>query len=633
MPSIQTMISLAKEAGDKLIALNSPGLEDLDTGKSGEILYLLTLYEKTGDEVYLQAADDWIATLADHCRLVPSNNFGLFTGRGGFIYVLMQRYELDKEQHWLNLSLELVRPANQEFLQSLYTSDYLFDGRSGTLLLIAHLYQLTGAEWLLEYIHQFIAAITANANVGPRGVSWRAENEYNIGDTCGFAHGAAGIRYVFNLLNQGTHLFDQLIAGIDEYISSCWMADRKNWANLRKSIHTAEEMDALLGAYLAGDERIYLPGNSTSWSEGSIGLLAVYPDPGELGSRLTKQLFREDPFDTDLFDGMLAWALLLEQPDAVLHYLPVLEDADLSGGLMHGKLGIAYYLLKSEDTANNILLPFAGLKLHLPFRITTIRKTLLSKYFPGTVLLIEKHFPELLQRYFAETATCRLAQESEVFAAFVRKKLGLQLPPPLFERLMDLLLLEKAKTDLLREDSRSPLQVYLEGFSHQDTAIDWLNRPDEWLKEQTFSRAPGIRYLNARWDWTFIEGAAGMKKDQLQEAIAQLLIKPAGNYGYLLQVFEKPGVIQYPLSVIPTLLLQCFNEPKSVGDALQEIKLIFAAMPERALELLPKEFNHKEECELQVLLEEMDWVILKHLRPLIYRNLLQKTEQLLSYVI
>jgi hypothetical protein len=590
------LLELARKFGEKLVnstqtpdsfTARHPGQsywqspENLDTGMSGDILFLLTLYNRTGEERYLAAADQGTAHVLEHCRRHPTNNYALYTGRGGFIYVLLQRYRISGQSHVLDACLELIRPADEEFLQSEYTSDFLYDGRAGTLLLLARLYQVTREKYLAEYIQVFITEIIRHASLSNQGLFWNAEEEFHTSPLRGFGRGLAGIRYVFSQLNATTDLFTSLIAAIDQYDHG---------------------------------EHTY------SWAESAIDLLSPALDKAGIDRNAVHTGLRGS---------------LEDLVEALEGYLPSLNHPNLDGGLLQGDMGIAYLLLlkmaDKDDIPENILHPLPEniwdrKQAAIPYTLTrnSIRKMWLLKHYPTTLTIIERNSPNLLPLYWQQAPVLKVTQETQAFFDFIGTQGRHLMPILLYERLKDLLILEKAKVDFLQEETRSPLQIRQDTILYQDKVVAWLNEPDEWLMKQIFRVSDNVRFINTNWDWAFIMDRGNLSDQRFKDRLSQLIKEAPSDHPWLLQIFGKFETVDSTINAIPNLLLQCFREPKTLGAAIEEIKLIFTSLPEKARELLPKEFNHKEHPDVRALIDDLDWVILKHFRPLLYRNALER---------
>src|SRR6185437_11664576 len=175
--------------------------ESIDTGVSGIALLLIDLYRYTGKEKYLNAADRLISSLLNHCKTHPNNDYSLYKGRGSVIYLLIMRYHTGGGQSLIEECLDLIRPADKEYLHSAYTSDYLYEGRAGTLLLILNLYLISRESFLVDYMNNIFEKMLVNATLTDDGLSWNNREEVNLKAPCGFAHGTAGIVYVLKQLN------------------------------------------------------------------------------------------------------------------------------------------------------------------------------------------------------------------------------------------------------------------------------------------------------------------------------------------------------------------------------------------------------------------------------------------------
>ncbi|HEY8894693.1 MAG TPA: lanthionine synthetase LanC family protein, partial [Niastella sp.] len=176
--------------------------ENIDSGASGIVLFLIELYKQSANNRYLQLAGEIIDNILAYCRNNDTNNYSLYTGRAGVVYVLLEYWRLTQNDDLIKEALSLIRPCNKGFLNSDHSSDYLYDGRAGTLLVLFCLYQFTKESFLTGYIDQFVTAITGNMQSSADGFYWCAKGELAIRPSCSFAFGTAGIKYVFTQLRK-----------------------------------------------------------------------------------------------------------------------------------------------------------------------------------------------------------------------------------------------------------------------------------------------------------------------------------------------------------------------------------------------------------------------------------------------
>ncbi|MGB8194439.1 MAG: lanthionine synthetase LanC family protein, partial [Chitinophagaceae bacterium] len=366
----------------ELLNWNNP--ENIDSGVSGLLLFLLELYKQTKEENYLAAVDQSIAGLVEYCKNTPTDNYGLYTGRSGVIYLLLQRYILNGDDQLIAACLELSKAADHRFLHSKYTTDYLYDGRAGALLTILHLYLISKEPFLLKYIYQYLGFIMNNAKPGRQGIYWMNDEEFNIKPSCGFAHGSAGIRYVLQQVNRcvSNPALEMLIDGAGKHANSCWVENFSNWGNFENPIVSHHALEMYKTRYAANDARIFEPVNEYSWACGAAGMLLSLHDEqaaeriNEVSAKITDPDAYRSIASVSLYDGLAGLGMFYLSSEEYESNVKELVDAfteknfrlaekmDTDGGLMHGNAGVFYFLLKASEengVQENVLLPFANI--------------------------------------------------------------------------------------------------------------------------------------------------------------------------------------------------------------------------------------------------------------------------------
>ncbi len=314
--TFEELIEISKKNNTKLDRcrhLVSSNLENIETGVSGFLLYLLEMYKFSGKDIYLEKAELLSKNTISYCEKTDTNDYSLYCGRSGLIYVLLQLYDVNKNADLLQVCENLIIPCENEFLESKYTSDYLYDGRSGTLLILNELFQLSESERIFEIINKFITKIFQNALFTEKGISWKATEEINLNNSCGFALGASGIQYLLIKMNidfPNNHL-DYIIKYIDKHKHSCWDEKHQSWLNFEKDIINSNVLNQFKRQYLDNDPMLYSPTNELNWSKGSIGIL--------LSENQNKKIFFELNNDkiknlqSNIYDGLSGIGLCLLQ--------------------------------------------------------------------------------------------------------------------------------------------------------------------------------------------------------------------------------------------------------------------------------------------------------------------------------
>lgn len=575
-------------------ALQWANPENIDTGVSGLILMLIALYRKTKEDQYLLLTDALISDLVQYCEEHPTDNYALYTGRAGVVYALIQAYQLGGRDHLLPLSLELIKPANGLFLQDVHTSDYLYDGRAGTLLVIYHLYLLTGASFLQEYIAAYTLRIITNARTEQGGRIWWIQE----GETCqypseGFAYGSAGIRYVLTQLqcaanNEG---LDLIIRGS---ATSLTATDDNSWAN------------GAIGIMFSGVET----------PDSNVRHLNTKLKPGGI--------FTGD----DLFEGTSGWgmyclyrerfALGTTIAELTERLSSVRKEEYLKGGLMHGKIGVLYFLLHAcggATIAENVLVPFVNMAhtqapLSLPFGLPEVRRCLLQADYPRTIYFLEKEAPTVLEAFLL-TPSPTGAGNISVFIS--NNAVGL-LPEKTYQCLSDLFSLEHQKLLWWKQDHRSLLQLFADRCRYQEMSATQLSKPDEWLKNQQISISHRVKLVETKWDWSFANDLNHLSPKQ-QENVQ----RSAGKFEYIIQTIHGAHRQEMILRQDTAMLFHLFRQPKSIHQALTEIGYYIQSQPPALLEDVL--FSLTGSRNTDNFLAQLDRVILEKIRQWIYREI------------
>lgn len=615
--------------------------ENLDSGTSGVILFLIEYYKKTKNAQYLIVIDQYIADLLKYCNNHSTHNYSLYTGRGSVIYILIQRYQIDENKSFLNDALNLIVPAKNEFLNSEYTSDYLYDGRAGTLLLICELYRVTQSAFLLDYINQFLFRILSNMKFSVHGAFWSSEEEINLNPSCGFAYGAAGIRYVLHHLNQHTKLpiLKSVIDRIDEFINFCWTEEIGNWADFRKDILDEKTLTQYKASYLNDDPDLFLPKDDCSWANGTIGILFSFFDETFEYSTLIKEKLRKAVLlgnvkSDYLKDGLAGLGIYFLQeinainPDLKEEIINELTnklsskpfEIQLKGGLLNGNLGAVYFLLKAvDDTAGseNILRPFYGhdLKVDFTLEFSDLRRNILQKYYPRTISLLETTEPMVFFEYLEALGQEDLTGELKRFKDFMKSIHQLEMEALTKALLSDIFKLETQRIDFFEQNKDSCFKMYIEDFLHHEHALRYFKEPKEWLMNQVLVISDKIKILNTEWSWRFDSNPQRMKKEHM----LNFGLSP-GKFEYIIQLAGKLEIKEFLQSEDKVILLHQFDHPKPVREAIAATKT-YMETPEGKLmvEFLFKTFDDQETNDF---FDNFDDIILYKIREWIYNGVL-----------
>lgn len=625
--TFEELIEISEKNNKKLDRyLVSNNLENIETGVSGFLLYLLEMYKFSGKDIYLEKAELLSKNIISYCEKTDTNDYSLYCGRSGLIYVLLQLYDVNKNVDLLQVCEDLIIPSENEFLESKYTSDYLYNGRSGTLLILNELFQLSESERIFEIMNKFINKIFQNALFTEKGISWKATEEINLNKSCGFALGSSGIQYVLKKMNidfPNNHL-DYIIKYIDKHKDSCWDEKHQSWLNFEKDIINNNVLNQFKRQYLDNDPMLYNPTNELNWSKGSIGIL--------LSENQNKKIFFElnnykiKNLQSNIYDGLSGIGLCLLENHSIdnrYKYLSLIKEeilnqqkqTTLNGGLFFGDLGASYFLLKTYTNieSDNIIKPFKNKnqrpnKRDLTIDIRFIKKSLLSKIYNKTLLLIENIFDDDLSIFLNNLNYDINESEIKKFEDFVVETF-VKVDSNINKVIADIFFFEKKKKEYINQELKTNLQVFLDKLYHNDKIIKILNNSDQWILNQELKISQHTKIVNTKWDWEFRE----------KHSFVQNFYNEPSNNEFIFINTNKNVATEYSLRT-DGWVLHRFDSRKKIKDALFEIKEYCASQSEETI----KEFiENSGSKDAEDLVKRLDFLIIDKIKQLLYDNILE----------
>lgn len=203
------------------------GKYGLYSGSAGIGIFLLRLYEVTGDAEYLKEAkqvfaaleknvpgiefySDKLATAMDSELKVVGWHTGIYTGPAGAGIFALELYRVDSNERYLKLAIRLgedIVTSSKKLKAGLTLSgdtDVFSDG--GYVLYFISLYNITGDEKYLDIARDYASYIYSTAKEYEKGgIFFYANDLFQVGMPKnsiypGFAHGTSGIGYLFATL-------------------------------------------------------------------------------------------------------------------------------------------------------------------------------------------------------------------------------------------------------------------------------------------------------------------------------------------------------------------------------------------------------------------------------------------------
>lgn len=612
-----------EQYGVRLLQENMEGVPGgINKGISGAIICLTELYLKTSNANYLERCQVLAGDLISYCRTMPVNDFSLLEGRGGEIYALLQLWEINADANLLQVCIDLIKPCIGEYLHSVYTSDYFVDGRAGTLLILLRLYVITQSPDLLEYIRQFSSRIIANAYLTDTGSSWKSTLELNVGNSCGFARGAAGIRYVLQqvYLVFPDPLLQFVIAQAECYIESCRNASLGNWENREKDIKGAETLNTYRLLDKRGFPGLYMPAFDLGWASGYAGVAGGLGEIPEEVPDLPADL------STDLMNGLAGIGCFyiqcyrqsrnevwLKHINHICKKLLEENKSEMESGMFTGYWGVMYFLLLASDISGNcsiFLFPFQNEKLRPaadPLQMDI--RLIFRKFFNQTIQLLDIAGTHLLNEY---TKVLKLTPHAiGDFIQYISAIIQGISQVPLSAPLNDVLEFELQQFKFAMAENRTNLQIHLDQLLARDKAIDFLNQPDELISSSKLVISPAIRILKAQWEWP-IDGPL---------KIADILCNQPQQHEYMFVSIGQGQLAAYSLAV-DGLVLHRFDQPKTIRQAFKEVIYFFNSQSEEVLKEISKNTGSISTSDF---LKRADFLVMHKIQQFIFDGILTVT--------
>jgi hypothetical protein len=247
--------------------------ENIYSGNSGTVLFLIELFKLTQEEKYLQAAKSATNWILHYCQQNPPQSYAFLTGRIGVAFLMLRWYDLTAEHQYLEYALQFTEGC-EDYLNNPVTIDDLINGASGILLCLLHVHSYTADESVLEKIRLFTTHLLAKAQFGEKGIFWDGKKK-SVRGLCGFSHGAAGLGFVFGELGYyfQNPAFYWLAEQAYAYENNYFDHDRGNWMDFRKSFFDDETLKEQQTAFREKNLKFFTePSNMAAWCHGAPGI-------------------------------------------------------------------------------------------------------------------------------------------------------------------------------------------------------------------------------------------------------------------------------------------------------------------------------------------------------------------------
>lgn len=376
--------------------------ETIFSGTSGIILFYIELYKKTKDKLYLDLIHGSAEWLIHFCK-INNPTHGFYSGRLGVVYVLLKIAKIDKKEYYQERCLTIAEKFKD--ISEIPVNSYnIFNGLSGTILGLLHLYNEINEEWILESIKVGIDNLLRNSKSKGIGLYWDfahvSGTEVSIKPLCSYALGSSGIGFLFLQLSAYFENADYKFIAEQAFLYENQFLDseNKNWPNFQLDIRH-KESKRYRRAYLRGNYSLFKSkSESNNWLYGitGIGLTRLYAckltgnktyqnNLTISAEKLKSNLPRKDYLNYTLATGEAGIALFLVELSQFkkesIYFEKAIAIANESiakkqhkqfyqfgfdskenfedNSLLMGNAGIGYFYLKllNHESTDNILLP------------------------------------------------------------------------------------------------------------------------------------------------------------------------------------------------------------------------------------------------------------------------------------
>jgi Lanthionine synthetase C-like protein len=530
--------------GEQFNPITKGSDETLNGGNARPLLYLLMAYKNTGNQHYLEVAEQATGRIVHYLTQFPVNHFGVLSGNMGVALVLSYLFELSGNNRWKQESERLAKPCTEEFLRSRHVSDGLANGRAGVLLSLIFLYRTIPEEWVIDAINKYLGKITERARLSDNGIYWM-DVYHHAGGLNGFFDGAAGIGLV---LKVAAHCLENDMAELLSsqafaYVQSTYDFDRATWKDLRRPVCTESDYVLHRSRFAEGDTAFFTAaGFDDSIAHGARGIAYCYQMADDIAALRT---------DLDLTS-------FSEQVDAFHH-----SDT--------ARPGISEEMEGAELCALISYAVHAGLSdlSHAGISGAEIKARYLSAHFPRTMRLLNKYHDTIPRQYFQKSIQPSAHNEMQLFGEWINSLQG-SLDAGFYERLEDVYLLELKRLDISKEP-RSHAHLYMKQMHLDEAAQQIFNTTDELFPQLVLVINPDIEFYEAKWNWQF----SADDGNRVIDIFPDNLQKPSGEHLYLLSVGDTGLAMGHLLTDLQQSLLFIFQEPVSIGHAMQAAGSLF----------------------------------------------------------
>lgn len=584
--------------------------QSLYGGVAGISLFLLTLFEVTGEERFLDASVKGMCWVERRVGRIKRGAEGFFSGDLGISYVFLRLFESTKEVCFLDSAISIADRFVAED-QPDWPWDDVMRGSAGTILGLLHLLAVTGEGRFASAIRRKVDGLVRRAKILPSGVSWD-HCRHHIKGLCGLAHGAGGIGLVMTELAAYSKVdqYEWLANQAFSYEDALYSTIAGNWPDFRTPVISSEGLEAAKEEYIKGNiDAVTVPSDMNAWCHGAVGVGLVRLRAWEITSdrrflvcirrSLQKtvhssllQLPGNRPHtlchglsgDAELF---LECSQILEKKEYAVHARSlaarILEARTKNGwfqsgirgssredpSLFNGTAGIGYFFLRMHDPSsvrsiclpkvvmNSSLVATPRTALSVNLTPSDIRENLLTSVFPRTLKVVRSRDRATGMSDFLHSRLESIGDEVYRFNETVRL-ISLAECSSIREHLLEINSHEM-RIWQLGLSVQSAALLYVQEKVRSDAAFEACSHGWVGLEETVLRLVEGCLLIETEWNWS-----------QSIDGLVRKCDADGRDRHFLLLRTTSAGTMEDSLNWPTYCILKLFTEPRTTKDAVDE---------------------------------------------------------------
>lgn len=595
--SFMDLQNIAKKNKQKLEEqyLISDNIENIEYGITGYLFFLLEYHKIYNKPKLLNIIEKHCLSLIAYCDSTATANYSLYTGRGGVAYFLLELYKTSPQNIYLENCQKILKESEKEFFHSEYTSDYLLDGRAGVLFILINLYAKTGTTEVEVMINNYLEKIIDNSVLTSYGISWVSKEEISVENSCDFGRGSLGILFVFRYMyaiskNENILFFN---AQIEKYIKS-FIHKKKEEINLKDCSFISDT-----------EKRYILKINSDKKNYIRILNLLLEMNEKEKFEENLDLLISLSPSLRNNFSEIFYHIVDAKEEltgyEAILQSL--VENVDLESGLIQGKTGMLYIIMKYNVPVRENIVENQNYNLCLD--ISLKEDFIFQKQYPKFYYFTKTNFPAVYNAILKNVKEGKDNLISDIISIINQNSYS--------ELLKDLLFFEESKNQFKNiMDKEDNLTRISKIVSYRNSVFDQVESLGKSIFEVPIRLGSKRTIINTKWDWS---------SNDIYRHTQNIIQPPASFTVLLIPVCDsRISDVGEIFMQIEGLLLQSFVTPKTIKMVTEEFKYFCLSQPEEVLDTIITYTFSKDREEF---IRRLDYLVVSTVKNFIYNGCLE----------